>query len=149
MLGKEVASQPTEAGSTFRVYRAHLAAADAQLKVGGQGGRGSAPRPGCRFCSCLLLVQSFLQAATAFQVQACRSAPLCSCTALTPARAPPLPRAKALHKRMEPLLLFFVDAAAAIDPEDDGWHLFTIVEEPPKVAGAPGPAVVGFATAYR
>ncbi|KAL4422981.1 hypothetical protein ABPG77_005461 [Micractinium sp. CCAP 211/92] len=87
VLGKEVASQPTEAGSTFRVYRAHLAAADAQLK--------------------------------------------------------------ALHKRMEPLLLFFVDAAAAIDPEDDGWHLFTIVEEPPKVAGAPGPAVVGFATAYR
>lgn len=50
---------------------------------------------------------------------------------------------------MEPLLLFFVDAAAAIDPEDDGWHLFTILEEPPKGAGAPGPAVVGFATAYR
>lgn len=86
-LGKEVASQPTEAGSTFRVFRAHLATAGPELK--------------------------------------------------------------ALHKRMEPLLLFFVDAATAIDAEDHGWHLFTIVEEAPKVPGAPGPAVVGFATTYR
>lgn len=56
---------------------------------------------------------------------------------------------QALHKRMEPLLLFFVDAATAIDADDHGWHLFTIVEEAPKVPGAPGPAVVGFATTYR
>ncbi|KAL4451974.1 hypothetical protein ABPG75_007636 [Micractinium tetrahymenae] len=87
VLGKEVASRPSEAGTTFRVYRSHLASADPQLK--------------------------------------------------------------ALHKRMEPLLLFFVDAAAAIDAADEGWQLFTIVEEPPKVPGALGPAVVGFATAYR
>jgi len=51
---------------------------------------------------------------------------------------------QALHARLEPLLLFFVDAASPIDPEDEGWHLFMAVEQSEE-----GAEVLGFATAYR
>ena len=33
-----------------------------------------------------------------------------------------------IHARMQPLLLFFVDAASAIDQEDDDWDLFLAVQ---------------------
>jgi hypothetical protein len=35
VLGKEMAAQETEEGSTFRVFHAHLATADPALKVRG------------------------------------------------------------------------------------------------------------------
>lgn len=38
-LGQEVAAQPTEEGSTFRVYRCQLSTADPKLKVGALQGR--------------------------------------------------------------------------------------------------------------
>ena len=51
---------------------------------------------------------------------------------------------KKLHRRMEPLLLFFIDAASAIDAEDPCWEflLCTVTE------GDGGVRVVGLATVY-
>ena len=51
---------------------------------------------------------------------------------------------QALHARLQPLLLFFVDAASVIDATDPAWHLLTAVEQSPE-----GMQVLGFATCYR
>lgn len=43
-------------------------------------------------------------------------------------RSAPRPRfAQALHKRLEPLLIFTVDGASFIDPEDERWELVAAV----------------------
>ncbi len=34
-----------------------------------------------------------------------------------------------VHARMQPLLLFFVDAASEIDQEDEDWDLFLAVQQ--------------------
>lgn len=51
---------------------------------------------------------------------------------------------KALHARLQPLLVFFVDGASAIDAEDEGWELYVAVERAPDGALD----VVGFATTF-
>ena len=46
--------------------------------------------------------------------------------------------AQTLHSRLEPLLLFFVDGASAIDPEEDAWDLLLAVKHvngQPRVVG--------------
>ena len=83
-LGAEVASAPTEEGSTLRVLHCNLATAPAA--------------------------------------------------------------ARQLHARLHPLLLFFVDAASAIDADDPNWELLLAVETSADGAGV---EVVGFATLYN
>ncbi|KAK9866385.1 hypothetical protein WJX84_011581 [Apatococcus fuscideae] len=51
---------------------------------------------------------------------------------------------KDLHARIEPLLLFFVDAACAIDQEDADWDLMLAVRQ-----HNGSPQVVGFCTVYN
>jgi GNAT superfamily N-acetyltransferase len=56
------------------------------------------------------------------------------------------PALRGLHARLQPLLLFFVDAAQSIDQDDPRWELLLAVE----TAGPGGAAeVVGFATLYN
>jgi histone acetyltransferase 1 len=52
---------------------------------------------------------------------------------------------RTLHARLEPLLLFFVDAACAIDAADSNWEFLLAVETDANGA----PEIVGFATVYR
>ncbi len=49
-----------------------------------------------------------------------------------------------LHAHLQPLLLFFVDAASLISPEDDKWDIFLALEE----AGDGCVEVLGFVTTY-
>lgn len=51
-----------------------------------------------------------------------------------------------LHARLQPLLLFFVDAASAIDPDDRNWDLLLVVET---AGGDVAPKILGFATLYH
>jgi hypothetical protein len=60
------------------------------------------------------------------------------------ATAPPAVRA--LHRRLQPLLIFEIDGANYIDPEDDKWELVVAVVAPP--GGGPT-LVAGFATLYN
>ncbi|KAK9839470.1 hypothetical protein WJX81_003999 [Elliptochloris bilobata] len=54
------------------------------------------------------------------------------------------PSVKALHARMQPLLLFFVDGGSAIDPDDPCWHVLLAL----RTEGA-HTVVAGFCTVYR
>lgn len=56
------------------------------------------------------------------------------------------PELRALHARLEPLLLFFIDAASSIDQEDPLWFIHTAVRTCPKTGES---RVVAFATLYN
>ncbi|KAL6785843.1 HAT2 [Auxenochlorella protothecoides x Auxenochlorella symbiontica] len=53
------------------------------------------------------------------------------------------PQLKALHARLQPLLLFYIDAASMIDQDDDSWDLILALAKTPG-----GQRVAGFATLY-
>ncbi|ORY53029.1 acyl-CoA N-acyltransferase [Rhizoclosmatium globosum] len=59
------------------------------------------------------------------------------------------PRFKAYNAALQPLLLFFIEGASAIDDEDDAWECFLVFEKRPVVGNAAfAYAIVGFSTAY-
>eukprot|EP00884_Botryococcus_braunii_P023062 jgi/Botrbrau1/943/Bobra.0167s0053.1 len=55
------------------------------------------------------------------------------------------PAVKELHNRLQPLLLFFIDAASLIDPNDEGWDLLLAV----KTLAGGQQIIVGLATVYH
>lgn len=54
-----------------------------------------------------------------------------------------------LHARLQPLLLFFIDAASMIDQEDPNWDVLIAVETPSLENVDIAPRILGFATLYN
>jgi histone acetyltransferase 1 len=54
-----------------------------------------------------------------------------------------------LHARLQPLLLFFIDAASMIDQEDPNWDILIAVEIPASENINMAPRILGFATLYK
>lgn len=55
-----------------------------------------------------------------------------------------------IHARLQPLLLFFIDAASLIDQDDPNWDILLAVEKSSSEnAGGMPPRILGFATLYN
>ncbi len=53
------------------------------------------------------------------------------------------------HKRLQPWIMFYIDAASYIDSDDPNWLYFVLYERHPSESGPTSYSVAGFITVYQ